>query len=91
MPEVSHAPAFKMNMPELFAREDFRVYLNDRNNNMATWHPHGEEPGEYSDVFIHYDNGEGSHSDMPGWDLVVAAMTKAGIKYGIVQITNLDD
>lgn len=90
-PTVEIHRVAKVNMPELFVRDDFRAYLNDSNNRMATWHMNGDEPNEYSDVFVNYDHGEGSHSDMPGWELVVAAMDAAGFEHGIVQITNLEE
>ena len=83
---AEQVPCVELGLPELFEREDFQTYLNDPDNKIATWHTRGEEPGDYSDVFVTFDNCEGSNSDMPGWDLVCAAMHKLGVVSSLVRI-----
>lgn len=80
----------EINCPELFAREDFRAYLNDPQTNIATWHMKGTDVGEYSDVFMTYDRHEGSNSDMPGWDLICETLEQIGFDAGIVRLTNME-
>ena len=87
----NRAEAVTLNLPELFEDEKFRAYLNDPATKIATWHDRGTEPGEYSDIFVTYDNGEGSNSDMPGWTLVCDLMRENGYDAALVHLTNLDD
>lgn len=85
----------KVNVPDLFENPAFVKFLNDPENNMATWHQKGEWPHEYSDCFVTYDAGEGSHSNMPDecWDLlckiVEQHMGRPDV-YVILHLTNLD-
>ena len=58
-------PIMRINSPEIFADSEFMKWLNDPETIVATWHKKGTDAGEYSDVFVTYDNGEGSNSDMP--------------------------
>lgn len=70
---VERIPCLKLNVPGLFADPAFAAWLNAgaakevrrfpghvKAENLATWHRPGAEPGEFSDVFVTYDNGEGS-------------------------------
>jgi len=84
-------PCVEINLPELFEREDFRAYLNDPKNTIATWHRSGEAPDECSDVFVTYDNGDGSNSDMPGWGIVCDMMRENGHTAALVRLTNMED
>ena len=55
-----------MNAPQLFARADFRQWLNDPSHSVATWHKKGGKPSEYSDVYVLVDcEYEGDSSNMP--------------------------
>lgn len=79
-----------INMPDMFADPAFVKYLNDPANNIATWHRKGEDPHEYSDCFVWFDNGEGSHADMPEkwWNLICEIAEAQGFTDGIIHITN---
>lgn len=82
-----------INMPDMFADEEFIDYLNDPDNVLATWHHKGDpNPAETSDCFIQYDNGEGSNSDIDEkwWNLIVKICEEQGFTHGILHITNLD-
>lgn len=64
----------KISVPELFGCADFQAYVNT--SSVMTWHDKKGpiERDSYSDVVVFVDpsmSGEGSDSDMPGWDLVV--------------------
>lgn len=68
--EVDYMPLVRINAPEFFEREDFQEFLNravdpDTDDTTATWHQSGE-PNDYSDLFVTYDNGEGSDALPPG-------------------------
>lgn len=66
MRKTARTAGLILNAPELFERPDFLAWLNDPENRVATWHKKGEEPGEYSDVFVLVDSDyEGPESDMP--------------------------
>ena len=70
---TSRTVGLVVNAPEIFGRDDFRLWLNDPTRSTATWHKKGDEPGEYSDVFLLVDrNYEGDSSDMPedAWRLI---------------------
>ena len=59
--EIQGAPQLvRLNAPSLFADPEWRAWLNHPQSGPATWHARGEEPGDYSDVFIHYG---GAHWD----------------------------
>ncbi len=79
----------EVNCPHIFNRDDFRAYLNDPATRVATWH-NGGEPGEFSDVFVTYDQGGGSNSDMPGWDTICKALEREGFSNGVVRLTNIE-
>lgn len=92
-----------INAPEIFEREDFGIWLNDPARSTATWHKKGDEPGEYSDVFLLVDrNYEGDSSDMPedAWRSICDAtygmlcngdMNMPGLTaHVVVRLTNLN-
>jgi hypothetical protein len=90
MANVMRTAMLEIDLPELFAREDFRKWLNgSAASNVATWHAQGEDPNEYSDLFVTYDGGEGSNSDMPGWDLVCQIAREEGFRAGTIRLTNI--
>lgn len=88
---VTHYPCLKLNVPELYADKQFVKWLNSDKSNTATWHQ-GGKPNEYSDVFIWYENGEGSDSDMPEhcWDTLVDIFDANGFHQGVAWLTNLE-
>lgn len=55
----------RINAPSFFQDEGFIRWLNSTESGPATWHMRGGEPGEYSDVFIHY--GGASWNDEHGF------------------------
>jgi hypothetical protein len=70
---IERVPCLRLNVPDLFAEGNFVDWLNagsghsDRTQNfpkIATWHRfnRSDPPGEYADVFVTYDGGEGSDS-----------------------------
>lgn len=70
----------RLNIPaSVVSGTDFHTWLNeaaggdDSVANAATWHRSGPI-GEYSDVFIHVCDTDGSNSDMPlvWWDAIVS-------------------
>lgn len=82
-----------INMPDMFADPEFIDYLNDPDNNLATWHVRGDpNPHEESDCFMLFDNGDGSHSDMPEkwWSLICQIVEAEGLEACILHLTNLD-
>jgi hypothetical protein len=104
--EVGYQPLVRINAPEFFEREDFQEFLNravdpDNEETTATWH-NGGEPGDYSDLFVTYDNGEGSDalpsdgddSDMnlipqDIWDEICEEMENRGVDHALLWISNL--
>ena len=83
----------RINMPDMFADPEFIDYLNDPDNNIASWHVKGDpNPHEYSDCFVQFDNGEGSHSNMPEkwWNLICEIRKVQGLDACILHLTNLD-
>lgn len=83
--------AMTIQMPDLYQDPEFVRYLNNPQKNIATWHVKGEAPHHYSDIFVTYDGGEGSHSDMPGWDKICEIVTAEGLgdTYVLLHITNV--
>ncbi|RMM39148.1 hypothetical protein QO021_28530 (plasmid) [Pseudomonas amygdali pv. lachrymans] len=70
----------KLSVPELFAQPEFIRWLN--NSQAMTWHsrqgPISE--GDIADVAVFVDpslTGEGTDSDMPGWEHVVDKLRAA--------------
>jgi hypothetical protein len=87
--------ALKINKPEWFRDQAFIDWLNS--GGTATWHPLGEIPNEYSDIFLVIDgpssaNDEwtGSDDDMPTWDELCSICRQENFRSGIVWITNIE-
>ena len=82
----------RINMPDMFADDEFLAYLNDPANNLATWHRKGDSPHEFSDCFVQYDDGDGSHSNMPEkwWALICEICEAEGFTAGLLHLTNLE-
>lgn len=101
MSSSKEVDGIKINMPEMFADPEFVTYLNHPDTNIATWHygngrgrNKDQEPHEYSDLFLTYDNGSGSEADsMPAvwWDKICAICKETGLDYALVHITNLEE
>lgn len=96
--EVEPLSALKLNVPQWYAQKDFLAWLNEYADpkpgqpRHATWHLKGA-PNEYSDVFVIYDNGEGSDFEfMPAWawDEIDRVCRQMGVRHGVVWLTNLD-
>lgn len=77
----------KINAPDWFSNSDFINWLNNKEN-IATWHTKGSYPNDFSDVFVWYDNHEGSDSDMPFWDELCKICDENEFLFGIIWITN---
>lgn len=93
MSKTTPMKALKINKPEWFKNPDFVNWLN--RGGTATWHPLGERPNEYSDIFLVVDgstrDGEwaGSDDDMPTWDELCEICKEENFDSGIVWITNI--
>lgn len=98
------ATLVKINAPDWYERADFVAWLRGKAGTgppPATWHsPENEEPGEYSDVFVTIELGspvmsfgEGSDSDMPAdiWDELCQVVEAAGVQYGLVWVSNIEE
>ncbi len=83
----------RINAPDWYDRKDFVAWLSDENNLVATWHERGEKPNEFSDVFVTYDDGEGSDSNMPQdiWAQICQFAEEAHFSAGLVWISNLEE
>jgi len=97
--QASYGNLLKVNAPEFFRRDDFAIWLNNASvsipdpalpSRVATWHYPGPI-NEYSDVFVTYDNGEGSNSDMPEdiWQSLCRLCESYGVSDCVIWITNL--
>jgi hypothetical protein len=98
MPEVRRCyKCLQINAPEWYQREDFLQYLQQElrqpcpSMGGATWH-RGPRASEFSDLFLWFDDGEGSDSDLvPAdiWQELCRICKKARFDAGVVWITNL--
>lgn len=88
----------RLNVPHWYKQPDFVAWLNKYTNpspgnrRHATWHL-GGEPGEYSDVFVIYDDGEGSDFEvMPewAWEEIERICKWKGISHAVVWLLNLE-
>lgn len=82
----------RINAPEWYQRADFVASLEDDAHPAATWHRKASGVGEYSDLFMTYDAGEGDHADfLPPdiWSAISAEMERLGVSYAVVWVTNL--
>lgn len=90
--EVKCYPCLQLNVPHWYIREDFQEWLvkNTKNKQLATWH-HAEVPNEYSDIFVTYDNGDGSNDDMPiwYWDEICFVCEQRGLEFALIWLSNL--
>lgn len=81
-----------LSAPEIFEDPAFIEWLNCESTVVATWHTKGQEIGEYADVLVTYDNGDGCNTDMPEhiWKQICEAVEKAGYGdfYVWVRISN---
>ncbi len=87
--------AIRINAARWYTRPDFIAFLNS--SQAATWHETPGEPGDFSDVFTIWDNGEGS--DQPAfnaglpkdiWAKIGEACTANGGGVHVVWIVNVD-
>lgn len=98
MQRCEQLAALQINAAEWYERADFLAVLNG--GQMATWHTPGEPPGDYSDMFMTFDSGEGSNSSMGTaaigglpediWAEITRLCNAHGLTYGIVRITPLE-
>lgn len=96
----------KINAPGFFTDPDFVAWLQGRRKNQegrkpATWHQGTPEkpvpPDDWSDVFITYEDGEGSDSDAVAeagipthiWDVICELCKQAKFDEGLIWIKNL--
>lgn len=63
--ENNYLPLLRIDAPEFYKDPAFVSWLNDTEKIKATWHQRGEDPTDWSDVFVTYCDGGGSDSDMP--------------------------
>lgn len=89
---IHRHPCLRINVPDLFEDEDFVAWLNHPESIIATWHVKGQKSNDYSDIYVSYDNGEGSDADMPEhcWDLICKICEEEGFRHGILHLTNLE-
>lgn len=97
---VGRLECITLTAPHWWADPDFLLWLNHRNT--ATWHAAGEEPDDFSDCFILYDNGEGSDAPwnpdrstgdcIPShlWEELTQFLEAQGIRYCIVWLLPYD-
>lgn len=101
---VMVARGLVVNRPEWFRDPDFMAWLNSEERTLFTWHPRGEQPGDWSDVIVLVDpscSGAGDESDaMPAryWDELVrlcrtylGSAAASAEPHFHVRITNLAD
>lgn len=91
-------PCVRIYAEDLFEMPEFQTWMEDWTGaGLATWHVSGESPGEYSDVFILYDHGEGPESPDVGesgmpqecWDLLCKFCKENHIDYAILWLINV--
>lgn len=94
--EVDRGNYLRIHAPEWFEREDLKKYMDFQSKPAhifpaASWGyaPHGWEPGEFSDIFITFDHGDGSNSDLPDdiWQVICSVADLHDFKYGIIWIS----
>lgn len=81
----------RLDAPEFYKDPDFVKWLNESKKGIiATWHT-GGAPNDFSDIFVTYDGGDGSNSDMPEhiWDEISLTCRKMDVNYCVVWITNV--
>ncbi|MBN2579380.1 MAG: hypothetical protein JXB10_10345 [Pirellulales bacterium] len=100
MPEVGNRyKCLQINAPQWYRREDFMRYLQqelcrpDPGLGAATWH-RGPRASEYSDLFLWFEDGDGSDFGlMPDdiWQELCQICQAADFNGGIVWIKNLQE
>lgn len=84
----------RINCPEFYEDPDFLDWINGKTGcELLTWHVAGDEAGDYSDVFLNYDHGDGAYSeDVPEhiWEEICRLAEEAGFEYGMIWLTNLN-
>jgi hypothetical protein len=90
----------RITAPHWWSDPGFLQWLNS--SATATWHAAGDEPHEYSDCFILFDNGEGadapidqylpSDKQIPPylWEELTQFLESEGIRYCIVWLLSYD-
>lgn len=87
----------RVDAPVWYAREDFLEWLDT--DGTATWHVKGSPPTEYSDVFVTFDQGDGSDSPVSTmapaipediWEELCKIVSAAGLDECLLWIRNLE-
>lgn len=93
-PQSKSAHVLRVNAPEWYTRPDFLKYLNGKGT--ATFHTQGNDPSEYSDIFMPFDSDSPEEGALPDdisqtlFDLWRAAFgTSPYDQYGVIWISNL--
>jgi hypothetical protein len=83
-------PCLRINCPAWYQRPGVVAWLRAMPG-PATWGLHGTEPGECSDLFMTFDHGDGSDSDMPEdlWAEGCRLCDEAGLGYGVIWLANV--
>jgi len=91
--ERNYGELIRINAPDFYRDPDFLRWLDHPDRHQATWHNKGTPPGEFSDLFFTYDQGEGSDSDMPGnvWDFLHKELSRQGVTFALVWVSNLPE
>lgn len=93
--ETATMPIVRINAPEFYRDPEFLAWLNNPVTNVATWHQQGDTPGEYSDLFFTYDNGDGCNTDMPAhiWEQICEAVDPLRCYNGecLIWLSNLEE
>lgn len=95
---TNYMPLVRINAQEWYHRADWMLWLNSRTpmNHPATWHMEGDLPGDYSDVFFTYAQGDGSDygegkpsipSDI--WKQICDVMKEEEIEEALVWVANM--
>jgi hypothetical protein len=87
-------PCLRIDCAEWYERPDFRRWLADgfENGGTATWWRPGQPPHAHADVFMTFDSGGGSDSDvMPEavWAEISRLAAEAGMTSGVVWLSNV--
>lgn len=96
---VAQYPCLRLHVKHWFGRQDFQLWLNAHTTTQgyrshATWHqdwPGYGKPGEYSDVLVFWDGGEGSDFEiMPEdiWDEITRICEQRGLGFAVIWLVN---
>lgn len=99
--ETDYLPLIRINAPEIFQDPAFIAWLNRKDElAVATWHKAGEEPNEFSDVFMVVDgpNDGSEYGMLPDhiWDKIYKICKEhVPLRYGeahcFVWLTNCEE